>query len=348
MNAPSSPDAFAWMALAARPRVGPTAVRRLVRKAGSAWMAWEAWARQDPLAASDVEATARDRLAQLEGLHAYAVTLDDPRYPALLRHIHDAPPVLYVRGALPEACAWRRALAVVGTRSCTPQGAAWAREVGRDWVAAGGRVVSGLARGVDAAAHRGGLGATVAVLPCGLDAIHPRMHADLAEAIVAGGGLLVTEQPPGAQVERWMFAARNRIVTGLCPATVVVQSPSRGGSLISAQCALDQDREVYTFSPVGVDASWSGNRSLATSGSAVCVHDPAHLWEVMAGLSPPAELEHSVELDVWNALDARTARTPHDLQERLAFSQRDLEGLLLTLERQGLARRTWGARWLRR
>ena len=183
------------------------------------------------------------------------------------------------------------------------------------------------------------------MLPCGLDAIHPRIHAELASAIVAGGGLLVTEQPSGAQVERWIFAARNRVVTGLCPATVVVQSPVRGGSLISAQCALDQDREVDTFSPVGVDASWSGNRSLATSGSAMCVHNPMHLWEVMAGLSPPTELEHSVELDVWNALDART---PHDLQEQLTCSQRDLEGHLLTLERQGLARRTWGSRWLRR
>ena len=94
---------------------------------------------------------------------------------------------------------------------------------------------------------RGTWPAQVAVLPCALDRVFPRIHKPLARRIEEAGGLLVSEQPPGRQVERWMFAARNRIVTGFSAATIVVQSPARGGSLISARCAHDQDRELYTF-----------------------------------------------------------------------------------------------------
>ena len=215
------------------------------------------------------------------------VTFHDPRYPALLAHIPDAPPVLYARGTWPKPEDWGRALAVVGTRGCSPQGAAWALQAGREWTEAGGRLVSGLARGIDGRAHQGALngarsGAQAAVLPCALDAIHPRMHQELAEAIVARGGLLLTEQPPGVQVERWMFASRNRILTGLAPTTVVIQSPARGGSLISARCAFDQDREVFALWQRGMGASWSGNRALVADELAVPVADVNALWRAIA------------------------------------------------------------------
>ena len=170
----------------------------------------------------------------------------DPGYPPLLAAIPDPPSVLWLRGAAEVELLARPAVAVVGARACSSYGRSVARMLGRDLAAAGLVVVSGLARGIDAEAHRGALdarGATVAVLGCGIDRDYPAAHRELA-ARIAGTGLIVSEYEVGVEPAPWRFPARNRIIAGLCAATVVVEARERSGALITADFALEDGREV--------------------------------------------------------------------------------------------------------
>jgi DNA processing protein len=190
------------------------------------------------------------------------VARNERGFPARLRSIHDPPPGLFVRGEAPLELLDRTAVAVVGARACSAYGSAVAFELGRELARAGVLVVSGLARGVDAAAHRGALeaGETAAVLGCGVDRDYPRAHAALAAAI-ATRGLVVSEYPPGVEPSPWRFPARNRIVAGLCDATVVVEARERSGALITADLALDEGREV-----LAVPGEITSNLSRGTNG----------------------------------------------------------------------------------
>jgi DNA processing protein len=173
------------------------------------------------------------------------VVRDDPAFPSRLRSIHDPPPGLFVRGEAPLDLLERPSVAIVGARACSSYGSSVATSLARELALAGVVVVSGLARGVDAAAHRGALqaGVTVAVLGCGIDRDYPRAHVSLA-AEVARTGLILSEYPPGVEPAPWRFPARNRIVAGLARATVVVEARERSGALITADLALDEGREV--------------------------------------------------------------------------------------------------------
>jgi DNA processing protein len=173
------------------------------------------------------------------------VARSDPAFPPRLRSIHDPPPGLFVRGDAPLDLLTRTSVAVVGARACSGYGESVATTLARELAAAGVIVVSGLARGVDAAAHRGALeaGTTVAVLGCGIDRDYPRANAGLA-ASIAERGVLVSEYAPGVEPAPWRFPARNRIVAGLACATVVVEARERSGALITADLALDEGREV--------------------------------------------------------------------------------------------------------
>jgi DNA processing protein len=184
-------------------------------------------------------------LAELEGRGIRWIARRDRGFPPRLRRIHDPPPGLFVRGAGELALLDAPCVAVVGARACSAYGSAVALELGRGLARAGVVVVSGLARGVDAAAHRGALetGTTVAVLGCGIDRDYPRAHRTLA-ASIAERALIVSEYPPGVEPAPWRFPARNRIVAGLCDATVVVEARERSGALITADLALDEGREV--------------------------------------------------------------------------------------------------------
>ena len=184
-------------------------------------------------------------LAELERQGIRWVARGDRCFPARLRKIHDPPPGLFVRGSAALTILDSTCVAVVGARACSAYGASVAAELSRGLARAGVVVVSGLARGVDGAAHRGALasGTTVAVLGCGVDRDYPRAHRTLADAI-AERGLIVSEYPPGVEPAPWRFPARNRIVAGLCDATVVVEARERSGALITADLALDEGREV--------------------------------------------------------------------------------------------------------
>ena len=349
----------------ARPGAGAVLTRREVEGSGDVQGAWDAWAAHHPREAASAWEQAEGQWRILQDLGGQVVTFHDLRYPGLLAQISDAPPVLYALGAWPKASDWGRALAVVGTRSCTPQGAAWARQAGREWTECGGWLVSGLARGIDGRAHEGAMqsqhpGRQVAVLPCSLDQIHPAIHRDLARDIVEAGGLLLTEQPPGVSVERWMFASRNRILTGLAPTTVVVQSPARGGSLISAKCAFESNRAVYTLWQRGMGVGWAGNRALVADHIAAPVRDVDALWAAMSADARRQVRATTKRHDrvaetafpegcrrVWDAIHHKHPTPWRVLQKKTNLCVAELDRKLFTLELQGWIRRLPGRAYLR-
>lgn len=207
-------------------------------------------------------AAAHRILADCQRLGLQIVTMQDAVYPNRLRNIYDPPVLLYVRGRLPlfdeEA-----AVAVVGTRSSTPYGEAAAERLGYGLTCGGALVVSGLAEGIDAFATRGALragGATVAVVGNGLDVIYPRGNRFLYEDVAAAGAVL-SEYPPGSPPEKHHFPARNRILSGLSLATLVVEAPLRSGALITAETALEQGRDVFAVpGPIDAPSSQGCNR----------------------------------------------------------------------------------------
>jgi DNA processing protein len=189
-------------------------------------------------------------------------------YPPLLAQLYDPPAELYVRGdveILGEA-----AVAIVGARSCSPYGSQVARSIARELASAGLVVVSGLARGIDGEAHRGTLdagGRTIAVLGCGIDRNYPRSHAQLALRIREQGAV-VSEYPPGVEPAPWRFPARNRIIAGLCVATIVVEARERSGALITADFALELGREVFAVPGEITSALSAGTNDLLRQGAA--------------------------------------------------------------------------------
>jgi DNA processing protein len=214
-----------------------------------------------------------DERAYLERLAAAGhrfLACSSPDFPFLLRAIHDPPAGLFLRGEADPEVLSRPAVAVVGARACSGYGASVGRSLGRELAAAGLVVVSGLARGIDAEAHRGALeaeGTTVAVLGCGVDRDYPAAHAELARR-VAAAGVIVSEYAPGVEPAPWRFPARNRLVAGLCAATVVVEARERSGALITADLALEEGREVFAV-PGEITSSLSaGTNALLKLGAA--------------------------------------------------------------------------------
>ena len=192
-----------------------------------------------------------------------------PVFPALLRAVHDPPAGLFLRGGAASELLSRPAVAVVGARSCSPYGAHVARACGRELAAAGVVVVSGLARGIDGEAHRGALdagGPTVAVLGCGVDRDYPASNRGLAQRIEECG-LIVSEYAPGVEPAPWRFPARNRIVAGLCAATVVVEAREASGALITADLALEEGREVFAVPGEITSALSAGTNALLRLGA---------------------------------------------------------------------------------
>lgn len=184
-------------------------------------------------------------VAKLERSGVTALTWDDPAYPRRLREISNPPPLLYLRGTLKEADEW--AVAIVGTRRASVYGREVARDFGSAIAASGATVVSGLARGIDAVAHEAALkagGRTIAVLGSGVDTVYPPEHRRLAQAI-AESGVLISELPLGGTPESGNFPARNRIISGLSSATVVIEAGETSGALLTAQFAVEQGREVF-------------------------------------------------------------------------------------------------------
>src|SRR3989475_5701578 len=288
---PLDDAALAWLALALVPELLPRRSFALVERFGTPRAVLDAPA--GALAAADVSpavfaslgtATGRARAETLRLARAGAtlVAWSDDGYPPALRHIAQPPLVLAVRGSLGGAD--EPAIAIVGARRASEYGRHMAEELARRLAQAGVTVVSGLAAGVDAAAHHAALaagGRTVAVLGTGIDRVYPKWHRELARAI-AGQGALVSEFPCGSPPLQFHFPRRNRIISGLTRGTIVVEAADDSGSLITARHALEQDRQVFAVpGPVGV-AAHRGPKRLIQQGAMLLMRAEG----VVEGLRP--------------------------------------------------------------
>jgi DNA processing protein len=254
---PSESLALSWLALALTPRLGPTRARRLVEHFGGVQNIFKA-------SLTELEATgiqtvsaqslgtgqsielAHDELGRVAAAGVSVVCLDDPTYPAQLKQIYDPPLVLYVRGNV-DAIA-QPGIAVVGTRHPTPYGLGMAERLACDLANRGLVIFSGLARGVDAAAHRGAIhakGKTVAVFGTGVDIIYPKENSRLTEQMLALGGALISEFPMNTFAAPQNFPIRNRIISGISIGVLVVEAAEYSGTRITSRCALEQNREVF-------------------------------------------------------------------------------------------------------
>jgi DNA processing protein len=267
-----SPDEKrSWLRLIRTPNIGGVTFFDLLAHFGTAAKALEALpsfvkfgsritAQAIPsLEAIDAELAA----AEAAGMQLHA--LGEPGYPPLLAKIEVPPPLIYTKGVFPF---WDRpAIGVVGSRQASAVGLKFAAQMSAELAEEGFRVISGLARGIDAAAHRAALPhGTAAVLPGGLDAIYPPEHAPLAEEI-AKTGLLISECAPGFKARSQDFPRRNRIISGCCLGVVIVEAAERSGSLITARLAAEQNREVFAVPGHPLEARAAGTNGLIKDGA---------------------------------------------------------------------------------
>ncbi len=292
-----------------------------------------------------------DVLAWLEKKALHAVSWFEPSYPASLRQLTDPPPLLYVRGTLPEfGCA----LAMVGAREATPYGLGHAQRFARQLSACGVVVVSGVAAGIDAAAHRGALqgdgGATVGVLGCGHDHVFPRGHARLYQAI-ARQGALISEFPPATPPGKWTFPQRNRIIAGLTAGTIVIEAGLQSGSLITCDFALEQGKTVFAM-PGPIDSAASaGPHKLLLEGARLLtsvqdIFDEMG-WNSLKQVTDPHDtLDNPIQAGIVKALTANALSVEELLiQTKLSLSQLSVHLLKLVLS--GHIRELPGARYAR-
>ena len=302
-----STHAREWLALLLTPGLGPTRARRITEHFGSIEAVFRA-------SLTELEATgmmavsaqslgtgrslelAQEEIARAAAAGVTVVSLDDPGYPAQLKQIYDPPLVLYVRGNVTAIV--QPGIAVIGTRHPTPYGVGMAERLACDLAARGLVIFSGLARGVDTAAHRGAVnakGKTVAVFGTGVDVIYPKENSRLTEQVLACGGALISEFPLQTFAAPQNFPIRNRIISGISLGVLVVEAAEYSGTRITARCALEQNRDVFAVpGNVTNKNSWGPNTLIRQGAKLVAT------WE-----------------DVWDELpsDVRLALTPAQTDE---------------------------------
>lgn len=301
MSAPApvrSEAAVYWLALALAPQLGPARARKTAQHFGSASAVFHCSlteleaaglhaATAQSIFGGQALAAAEEELVRAAAAGAHVIDFDDALYPPLLKQIYDPPLVLYCRGDAEVLS--RPAISVVGTRHPTPYGIGMAERLSCDLAAHGLVITSGLARGVDACAHRGALhgrGKTVAVLGTGVDYIYPRENKKLAEEILATGGALITEFPVGTFPAPQNFPIRNRIISGMSMGVLVVEAGEYSGTRITARCALEQDRDVFAVpGNVTNKNSWGPNTLIKQGAHLVATWED--VWEAL-----PVELRN--------------------------------------------------------
>lgn len=369
------PSLRSWLLLQAVQGVGDALLCRLVTKFGSPDAVLEAGEEElvrkggiSPALAKAIRRgpsaerlRALDReLAAIERLPIRVLTILDPDYPPRLKTIYDPPPLLSVSGMLSEAD--HHAIAVVGTRQATPAGLAMAERLGRELAEAGFTVVSGLARGIDVAAHQGALnagGRTIAVLGCGIDRTYPAAHWTIRKKIEAQGAVL-SELPPGTKANPYHFPKRNRIISGLSLGVVVVEATLKSGSLITARLAADQGREVFAVPGPASSEQSRGTNGLIKQGARLVDSVDDILDELYAQCEPSfrSRLEahraamarrDQTEGEVLAGLEARVyaelSTLPLHIDELIArtgLSASSVSSVLLALELKGLVRQLPG------
>jgi DNA processing protein len=369
-----------WLALLLTPGLGPTKARRLVEFFGGIEAVFRASLTE--LEATGIQAVSAQslgtgrslELAQEEMVRAAAagaavVTQDDPAYPAQLKQIYDPPIALYVRGdvgtlALPG-------IAVVGTRHPTPYGLGMAERLACDLAARGLVIFSGLARGVDAAAHRGAIGAkgkTVAVFGTGVDVTYPKENGRLVDQFLALGGAVITEFPMATFAAPQNFPIRNRIISGISIGVLVVEAAEYSGTRITSRCALEQNREVFAVpGNVTNKNSWGPNTLIKQGAKLVATWED--VWEELAAavrlrLEPASGAESSAgqtaslfmesdlpphEKKIYVLLRADEATQIDEIVERLEpeLSSSEIFAALFELELAGKVRQLPGKNFVR-
>jgi DNA processing protein len=298
-----------WLALTLTPGLGPTKSRKLAEHFGGPEGVFRASLTElegsgiqavsaQSLATGKSSELAREEMARAAELGVTIVSVDDPFYPPRLKEIYDPPLVLYVRGSVEVLT--RHGVAMVGTRHPTPYGSGMAERLGYDLAAQGLVIISGMARGVDTASHRGAIsakGKTLAVFGTGVDVIYPKENSRLSEQILALGGALISEFPLGTFAAPQNFPIRNRIISGMALGVLVVEAAEYSGTRITARCALEQNREVYAVpGNVTNKNSWGPNTLIKQGAKLVATWED--VWEelpteVRLTLAPAAAVESS-------------------------------------------------------
>jgi len=298
-----------WLALTLTPGLGPTKSKKLVEHFGSLEALFRASLTE--LEATGMQAVsaqaiatgksaelAREEIAKASEGGATLVCIDDPAYPPRLKEIYDPPLVLYMRGNLELLT--RPGIAIVGTRHPTPYGSGMAERLACDLAAQGLVIISGMARGVDTASHRGAIsakGKTLAVFGTGIDEIYPKENSRLSEQILALGGALISEFPLGTSPQPQNFPIRNRIISGMSFGVLVVEAAEYSGTRITARCALEQNRDVFAVpGNVTNKNSWGPNTLIKQGAKLVATWED--VWEdlptdVRLALAPTISPESS-------------------------------------------------------
>jgi DNA processing protein len=322
-----------WIALNMTPGVGPRVTARLLEHFGSAEAIFDAPRRElallrltpesiESIANRELHDRAEREIENVRKLGGDILVLDDGVYPMLLRETYDPPVVLYVKGEWAESFD-KPCVAIVGSRRCSTYGQNAALMLARELAERGLTIVSGLARGIDAAAHRGALeagGRTVGVMGTGLDQIYPRDHKKLADDILQNKGALVTQFPLGTPPVSENFPYRNRVISGLSLGIVVVEAAENSGSLITARLAMEQNREVFAVPGNITSRNSFGTNYLIKGAGAKLVQQ----WQDVASELPPeiaAQLLPPPSRKRKGALVDQLQLTPADLNEneRLIF-----------------------------
>ncbi len=373
-----------WVALNMTPGVGPRVTSRLLEHFGSAEAIFDAPRRElallrlpletvDSIVSRELHGRAESEIEHVRKLGGDILVLDDGVYPPLLRETYDPPVVLYVKGAWAE-CLDGPCVAIVGSRRCSTYGQNAALMLSRELARRGVTIISGMARGIDAAAHRGALeagGRTVGVMGTGLDQIYPRDHKKLADDILKSNGALVTQFPLGTPPVSENFPYRNRVISGLSLGVVVVEAAENSGSLITARLAMEQNREVFAVPGNITSRNSFGTNYLIKGAGAKLVQQ----WQDIAGelpseiaarlLPPPSkktkkkgELLDQLQLTpqdlseperaVFKLLSTDTPQQIDALAETTRLSITQLTSALLTLEMRELIRALPGKCFVRK
>lgn len=281
-------ERLAWLRLIRSENIGPATFRRLINQFGSASKALDQLpklarrgGRSRPLGICSPERAKRE-MAHVEKAGARMIFMCEDDYPSILANIHDPPPVITVKGHVHLLS--RPAVAIVGARNASATGQRLAALLARDIGAAGYVIVSGLARGIDGAAHKAAMvQGTIAVIAGGIDVVYPREHKELHHQI-AENGLLLSEAPFATKPSARHFPRRNRLIAGLSRGTVVVEAAAKSGSLITARLALEQGRDVFAVPGSPLDPRARGTNLLLREG-AILVESAADVLDNLAPLS---------------------------------------------------------------
>lgn len=298
----SQDEAFARIRLLRSPNVGPVSYRQLLARFGTATAAIEALPDLARKSGGGYQVASEDRVMRevqsVRSAGARYLFHDSTEYPPLLAELDSAPPILTMQGD--PALAARPCVAIVGARNASAAAVKLARMFAGDLAEAGFVVASGLARGIDGAAHQASLsGGTIGVIASGIDVVYPPEHTDL-QAAIAGQGLILAEQPPGTEPLARHFPSRNRIIAGLAAGTLVVEAAPKSGSLITARLAGEAGREVMAVPGSPLDSRSQGCNQLIRDGAAL-VQGAADVIELLTGFDGKPRSSLRETGDVWEA-----------------------------------------------